>query len=197
MKRFRIALLALVTVGLAACDSLGDLTDLEVPNENNPDRERVLAQAQDIDGVIGGALLVWWGGTQYSSPSWALSTAADEGTMSWGNFGMQQLSSEPRVAWPNDAAFTYRAMTQNAWYGSYGALSSVYDGLTAIADNPDAAQDIDVARAKAFAKLVQGISHGYLASMYDSAFIFDETVNIDTDVLALKPYPNVYAAAIA
>lgn len=197
MKRFRIAASALLMVGLAACGSLSDLTDLEVPNENNPDRERVLAQATDIEGVIGGAMLVWWGGSQYSSPSWALSTAADEGTMSWGNFGMQQLSSEPRVAWPNDPAWTYRAMTQTPWYGNYGALSSVYDGLTSIAANAEAASQIDVNRAKAFAKLVQGMAHGYLASFYDSAFVFDEAVDLEKDVLDLKPYPDVAAAAIA
>jgi len=197
MKRFRIAAHALLLVGLAACSTLDELTDLQVPNENNPDRERVLAQATDIEGVIGGALLIWWGGSQYSSPSWALSTAADEGTMSWGNFGMQQLSSEPRVAWPNDPAWTYRAMTQTPWYGNYGALSAVYDGLTSIATNPTAASDIDVNRAKAFAKLVQGMSHGYLALFYDSAFVFDENVNLETDVLTLKPYPDVAAAAYA
>ena len=197
MKRFRIAAIALLTVGLAACSGLDDLTDLQVPNENAPDRDRVLAQAQDIEGVIGGALLIWWGGTHYSSPSWALSTAADEGTMSWGNFGMQQLSSEPRVAWPNDPAWTYRATTQTPWYENYGALSSVYDGLTSIAGNPDAGDEIDVNRANAFAKLVQGMAHGYLATFFDSAFVFDETVDLETDVLTLKPYPDVYAAAMA
>lgn len=197
MKRFRIAANALLMVGLAACSTLDELTELEVPNENNPDRERVLAKATDIEGVIGGSMLIWWGGSNYSSPSWALSTAADEGTMSWGNFGMQQLSSEPRVAWPNDPAWTYRATTQTPWYGNYGALSSVYDGLTAIAANAAAASQIDVNRAKAFAKLVQGLSHAYLALFYDSAFVFDETVNLETDVLELKPYPDVAAAAYA
>ena len=127
MKRFRIVSLALLMVGFAACDSLKDLTELEVPNENNPDRERVTATAKDVESVIGSAMLIWWEGVEYSSPSWALSTAADEGTMSWGNFGMQQLSSEPRVQWPNDPAFTYRGTTETPWYGCYGALSSALE----------------------------------------------------------------------
>jgi hypothetical protein len=197
MKRFRIAAITLLGVGLAACSGLSDLTDLEVTNENAPDRERVLAQAQDLEGVIGGAMLIYWGGSEYTSPSWALSTTADEGTMSWGNFGMQQLSSEPRVAWPNDPAWTYRATTQEPWYENYGALSAVYDGITGIDANADAATTIDVNRAKAFAKLVQGLAHGYLAAFFDSAFVFDETVNLETDLLELKPYPDVHAAAIA
>jgi hypothetical protein len=88
-------------------------------------------------------------------------------------------------------------MTEDAWYGAYGALSSVYDGLTGIADNPDAADLIDVDRATAFAKLVQGMGHGFLAMMFDSAFVFDENVDLDTDVLALTSYPNVYATAKA
>ncbi|MGH7528869.1 MAG: hypothetical protein ACREMN_00655 [Gemmatimonadales bacterium] len=194
MKRFRIAVLAPVMIGFAGCG----LTDLDVPNENNPDRKAVLDRAQDIENVIGGAMLTWWEGTEHAgSPSWALSTAADEGTMSWGNFGMQQLSSEPRAAWPNEPSFTYSFTTESAWYGSYGALSSIHDGVNAIANDPDAAAEIDVDRATAFAKLVQGMSHGFLALMYDSAFTLEETVNIETDVLALKPYTEVYALAVA
>jgi hypothetical protein len=197
MKRFRIAANALLMVGLAACSGLSDLTELEVTNENAPDRERVLAQATDIEGVIGGALLVWWEGVEYTEPAWALSTAADEGTMSWGNFGMQQLSSEPRVAWPNDPSFTYNEMTEDPWYATYGALSSVYDGLTSIAANAEAADEIDVDRARAWAKVVQGMAHGFLALMFDSAFVFDENVDLETDILELKPYPDVAAAAVA
>lgn len=199
MKRFRAGLLAPLMIGLAGCG----LTDLDVPNENNPERERVLDQAKDIENVIGSAFLIWWLGTQYSSPSWALSTAADEGTMSWGNFGMQQLSSEPRVEWPNEQTFTYAEMTENGWYGSYGALSSVYDGLRALDEDPEVAAAIDADRARAFGKLVQGVAHGWLALMYDSAFVFDETVElfepdgVTPTKLPLQPYPDVYAVAVA
>src|SRR5919106_757434 len=199
MKRFRVALLRPVMIGLAGCG----LTDLDVPNENNPERERALEQAKDIENVIGSAFLVWWEGTQYSTPAWALSTAADEGTMSWGNFGMQQLSSEPRVEWPNEPSFTYNDMTEDGWYGSYGALSSVYDGLRAIEADPEVAAAIDVDRARAFGKLVQGIAHGWLAMMYDSAFVLDETVEIVepdgvTPIrLVLRPYPNILDTAVA
>lgn len=194
MKRFRSALVAPIMIGLAGCG----LTDLSVSNENNPDREAVLQRAADLENVIGSALLTWWQGTeQASGPSWALATAADEGSMSWGNFGMQQMSSEPRVQWPNDPSFTYAFTTESAWYGSYGALSSIHDGLNGIAADTAAASEIDVTRARAFSKLVQGMAHGFLALMYDSAFTLEESVDLENDVLALRPYTEVYATAVA
>ncbi len=192
----RRASLAALMVAAAGCETVNELTELEVINQNNPERERALALAKDVESLIGSSLLIWWQGTHYSSPSWALSTAADEATMSWGNFGMQQLSSEPRVAWPNSPAWTYRAMTENPWYLCYEALSAVYDGFSALKSKPELAQEIDTTRAKAFGRLVQGMAHGWLAMMFDSAFIFDETVNLEADVLELKPYPDVFAAAV-
>ena len=36
-----------------------DLTDLEVTNKNDPDRERVLSEAQDVETLISGAFLLW------------------------------------------------------------------------------------------------------------------------------------------
>jgi hypothetical protein len=39
------------------------------------------------------------------------------------------------------------------------------------------------------------MAHGWLSLMFDSAFIFDETVDLETDQLTLQPYPAVWAAA--
>jgi hypothetical protein len=195
MKWVRFGSLALLTFAFTACGSLGDLTDLEVINENNPDRERALQEAGDIESLISSGFFIWHDGVYEGSPASGLSVAGEEGSASWGNFGAQQIGTEPRVAWPNSPSWRYASLNRNPWYDMYAALSSVYDGLVAIELQPELCEDIDCDRAHAFARFIQGISHGFVALMYDSAFVFDETVDLQVDVLAFVPYPNVAAAA--
>lgn len=202
-KWFAVASAALLVFAVAACESFQDIGDLEVINQNEPDRARALKLAGDVEALIGSAFNVWWNGSQAnSSPTWMLSTTADEGSMSWGNFGMRQSSSEPRVAWPNTSSYRFSFTTETGWFGSYEALSGVYDGLQSL-DDPDVAAELDVNRATAWGKFVQGLSHSWIALMYDSGFIFDETVDLfEADgvtpvELELKPYPNLMTAAIA
>ncbi len=197
MRLFKLGSVSLLMFAVAACNSLDDLTDLEVTNQNNPDRARALAEAQDIEALIGGGFLAWHDGTQNDDPTSPLSTAADEGTASWGNYGAQQISSEPRVAWPNSSSWRYARFTENPWFRLYGGLSAVFDGLQALdADDGTICSEIDCDRARAFAKFTQGITLGFLALMYDSAFILEESVDLATDVLDLQGYPAVMAAAI-
>ncbi|MFQ5704504.1 MAG: hypothetical protein ACE5HT_10840 [Gemmatimonadales bacterium] len=198
MRWVKAGSVSLLMFAFAACNSLDDLSDLEVTNNNNPDRARALQEAGDIESVIGAAFVSWHQATQEGYPASALSTAADEGTASWGNFGAQQLSSEPRVAWPNSTSFRFARHPQDPWFRGYRTLSSIFDGLQAI-DNDDGSlcAEIDCDRARAFAKVVQGMQMGFIALMFDSAFIFDETVDLETDVLTLQPYPNVMAAALS
>ena len=49
MKWARIGSMALLAFGLTACDSLSELTELEVVNENNPERARALQEAGDVE----------------------------------------------------------------------------------------------------------------------------------------------------
>ena len=197
MKWVRIGSASLLMFAFAACNSLDDLTDLEVSNQNNPDRARALAEAQDVESIIGGAFASWHQAVQEGYPAMALTSAADEGSSSWGNFGAQQLSSEPRVAWPNSTSWQYRRHVEDPWFRGYRTLSSVFDGIVAINDDDGTlCGEIDCDRAKAFAKIVQGMSMGFIALMFDSAFIFDENVDLQAGTLVMEPYPSVIAAAI-
>jgi hypothetical protein len=193
----RIGSAALLVFAFGACDTFDELTELEVINQNNPDRERALAEAGDVESLIGGAFQIAYDGQfDFSAAALALSAAGDETTISWGNTGLQQLSSEPRVAWPNATSWRYRNIVQHPWYDNYEALSAVYDALLSIEEDPDLCSAFDCARAESFAKFVQGLALGWIALQYDSAFIFDETVDLDTDILELQPYPTVMAAAL-
>jgi len=197
MKWIKIGSAALLAVAFVGCDTLSDLTDLQVVNENNPDRARAIQEAGDVESLIGGAFATWYEGSYWGDPAMSLSTAADEGSLSWGNFGSQQLSSEPRVAWPNSSSWGYRNFVEAPWYSEYEALSSVYDALLAIENDREVlCADIDCDRAETFAKFMQGMAHGWLALMFDSAFVFDETVDLENDVLELQPYSAVMTAAL-
>ena len=149
-----------------------------------------------VENLIGDALQVWWSGTQSANPSMALSATADEFTLSWGNFGMRQLSSEPRVAWPNEPSAVRSAFNDIPWTRTYIALSAIHEGLRRLDEVVANGDPNNIApRATAFAKFVQGLSHGWLALMFDQAFILDETVDLQSDNLALQPHPVVWAAA--
>jgi hypothetical protein len=192
-KKLLYVTLTLLVMALAvfwACQKL------DVTNVNQPDEERSLASAGDVEALIGGSIATWFTiHDQFGIEP--LAVMADALSCSWGNYGMRDMSSEPRIAWLNSTSYTYRAAMEQPWYRSYRAISSANDGLRAIAGGLQIGdQGKDTQRAKAFAKLVQGLSHGYLACYYDRAFIFDETVDLNTATLELKPYKEVGAAAI-
>ncbi|UCD24474.1 MAG: hypothetical protein JSW51_00715 [Gemmatimonadota bacterium] len=181
-------------LSFSGCSVLDDLTELEVINQNNPDMVRVWDTAADAEALISSGFYVWHVGVYGSSNSVnTLSNAGEEGSVAW--CGGSWAGYEPRSAWPNGASWRYASVNRNPWYRNYEALSSVYDGLAIIEAKPEYCADIDCDRAHAFAKFIQGLAHGFLGLMYDSAFVFDETVDLDGGHLKLKPYPNVIAAA--
>ena len=183
MKKITTTLWAVVlTFGLLGCD---ELLDLDVVNENAPDSERALSNPSDVEALIGGAAATWWDALHNIGPASAgwpaiLSAMADESSASWTNWGMRVMSSEPRVAWPNTTTYSNENSVRYPYQSLYGALSAVRDGIVAINDGlviEDAAQ---TQRALAFAKLIQGLSHGYLAMFWDKANILNEDTDLGT-----------------
>jgi len=151
------------------------------------------------EALIGNAYLAWWTASQWNDPSMALSVAAEELTSSWGNYGMEDLATEPRKAFDNTSSYQYSDFNEEPWFYPYVALSSVHEGLHMIEHGTEigGAGGPDNARAMAFAKFAQGLAHGWLALMFDRAFILDETIDLEDDELQLVPYTDVMAAAVA
>lgn len=179
---------------LAAC------ADLDVVNQNDPDRERALSSPRDVEALISGAFQRWWATTQHwNGPGMGLSVSADAHSSSWGNFGMRDLGWEPRKAWNNEPSYSYAYIVNNAWRNSYRAMAAVRDGLLAIeggtriqeGDGPD-----DTERAVAFGKLVQALSLANVAVLFDRGFVIDETLE-DVATAELLDYTAVWAAADA
>ncbi len=189
-KIFKITVLSLL-LAFAGMATYG-CQELETVNVNSPDEARALQNPEDVEALIAGAYFSWFTAVFNGNPIESLETSADVLSYSWGNFGSRELSSEPRAAIPNQTSWRYRAFVNTPWFGLYGAISSANDGLRAI----DGGLEIEeLARARAFAKFNQGISHAMLAILFDQAFIFDETIDLETADLQLSDYNAVFAAA--
>ncbi|MCG8604298.1 hypothetical protein MJD09_04770, partial [bacterium] len=192
-SKLTILFTVLVVTGLAfwACQ------ELDTTNFNAPDTDRALSTPEDVETLIRGSMTSFWAGITGSGME-HLSTMADALSYSWGNFGSREMSSEPRIAYPNRTDWNYRAALEAPWDDMYAAISAASDGLRQIRQGGlvivDAAR---THRADAFGKFVQGISMGVLAGYFDQAFILDENVDLSTDVLEMADYAAVNDAAIA
>lgn len=167
--------------------------DLDTTNPNEPDRDRALARGEDVQSLVQSAYVNYFNNAQEYEPGCALSVMADHHTSSWGNFGMRQSGSEPRAPWPNDPSFTYAGTNEEPWFELYAAAVSASDGIRALEAGVTPPEP---ERVRAFSRFIQGLSHGFIASMFDQGFIVDE----NTDPQAsqeLRPYREVNQAAIA
>jgi hypothetical protein len=118
-------------------------------------------------------------------------------TSGFADFGQLELSAEPRSAWNNSAVNARNQVSEGPWYGFYAAISQVNDALIAIDSGLVIGDASRTARAKAVGKFVQGISHGYLGLYFDSAYVADEKLALDTlKTPRFTPYPAVITAAI-
>jgi len=175
--------------------------DMDVTNPNAPDSEAALAEGDDVESLIGGAFLSFWNGTMKNYPQMTLSVMGGGITSSWGNFGMLDLGKRPREHFINDDSYGDVFMARTPWYNLYTAIAAVNTGLQELDEgNVTIAEE---ERARAFARLIHGLSHGFLALHFDQAFIVDENLAIDlddidatVDGMELRPYNEVMDAAI-
>lgn len=192
MRNLKLLLGAVMVAGTTACQ------DLTVENQNAPDRERATRQPVSAETFVASSFRTWWqvaGHDDY--PSWALSTIAHEITSGFADFGQLELSTEPRIAWNNSPSNGRAAVSETPWQGLYRTISAVNDALAAIDEGLVIENASRTARTKAVGKFMQGISHGYLALYFDSAFVLDERVRLDTiSDPQFSGYQDVAAAAI-
>ncbi|SKB94583.1 Starch-binding associating with outer membrane [Parapedobacter luteus] len=195
-KLHRLLLFSFVSAGLVGCED----NILDIPNENNPDFARVYATGPDVENVASGlynAVFIGENNTNGVQPM--LATAADNVTCSFGNFGMRDMSWEPRnFAWDNSPTYANSGQTNNSynrWYSAIGTASNVLraiDGGVQIGAN-----GADNNRTRAFAKFTLGLAYGNLALVFDRAHIVDETKTVDAALETAVPYEEVASAAIA
>ncbi len=178
--------------------ALSGCMDLDVTNPNVPDRERVLSRADEVETLVASSFRQVYNRAQENYPNLALGAMADNITGGFFDYSVADVSNEPRTAWNNSSLNTRSGLAENPWYDMYGVISSVNDALTAIDQGLVIGDAARTARARAFAKMVQGIAHGYLAMLYDQALVVDENTDLEAlDPTVFAPYTEVAAAALA
>lgn len=174
-------------------------SNLVVENLNNPDFADVYASGTNVAGITGGLYTSLFN-TNHSTGGvqMMLGVAADQISCSWGNFGMRDMSWEPRDnAWNNTAAYNYNTQTKGYFDGQYSPIvtasliaKSVNAGTTFPTSTPGAKATL------AFARFIMGVGHGNIALVFDRGFVVDENVGSDGKLSDAVPFTDLATAAL-
>lgn len=196
-KKLGIALGALVLTLNVSC--YDDLVSSYVTNSQPSAQIDSTDFGAEVEAMISSSFgLGFWAGTQWSVPSMTLSTIADEISSAWANWGMRDLSGEPRHPWRNSITYSRSEFTLDPWIRHYGGIQSLNRGLFYLGEGVQIGQaGVDTDRAIAFAHFVSGLSHGFVSLMYDQGYILTEPALQLEELPSLFPHQAVLAAAIS
>lgn len=160
---------------VALLGAVGCQDQLVVENKNNPDTDRVLATATDLEALLSTQY------TRFHSCLWGSSTSTQPqmGVMSLenysglANFGMGPYGQFPRGQIENYPGYTYEPEQRRTWNVCSESARISANILAQLKTTSLGAADRD-ARARAFAYLVNGLSTAYIAMTYDSAAVVTE-----------------------
>jgi hypothetical protein len=185
----------LLVAGLAALLAAGCL-DLEVVNPNQPDRDRALQTAGDIEALIGGSFTPWWQcSSNQGGPFPILATLSYQHSATAANFGMVEFSGWPKVPAHTMPSDVYSSQNvQYCWTRMYRTASAVVDGLQTLDEGEVTLSDSGMARAHAFGYFMLGMAHAHAAMLYDQAYIYDPSMQHED--VELRPYQEVMDAAM-
>ena len=172
---------------------------LDVENLNEPDVTKVLGDGGDVENAASGMFNTIYDG-EHSTGGLAavLAVASDNVSCSWGNFGMRDMSYEPRNnGWNNAPSYSNKGLTKHLFDKMYSAIGSANLILKAIEGGVEIGEGgAGNDRVKAFSKFTQGLAYGNLALVFDKAFIVDEKVTVEGKIESAVPYTDVATAAI-
>lgn len=184
---------------------VGGCQDLDVTNPNEPDRERALAQPEDVETLLGGTWSSWWNRlVNRSALYYAMTNIADETTATYANGASLELSSEPRIPFNNNPTSDAHGIARFPW-GDFNEilantsdiLNVINEGLVLETVDPGADDKTDnTERAMVYAKFLQGMSLGYLALFFDRGYYVDENTDLET-LPDLVPYTVLRDSAIS
>lgn len=169
--------------------------DLEVENTTRPTKLETLDPVQ-VGGVVSGLFNSWYlTAVEYNGPGLATFMTSDVGSCSWGNAGMRDLSSEPRVAFNNTPSYPSMVHFESYYKGMYSTLNIANDALNTIAN----AGDVTVPNKEmnqAGAYFMQGVTLGAIGLMFDQGFVVTDETDLGAEVPVVG-YEEVITAAIA
>lgn len=165
MKKY-IFILSILTVFTQACDVE---TELDVKNIENPTTIQLGTSEATAKSLFQG----WYHTVNdEEGPGCALATMSDNITCSWGNFGMRDTSSEPRITWNNSPNYSNSNISESYFNSLHSVLA---DANAIIASLQGGTNFSDNDMIESLGYFGQGVSLGYLGLVYDKVYPSDET----------------------
>ncbi len=178
-----------------------------VVNENQPDRNRALAQPDAVELLVASTYPVLYNRLYRDADTYApLTVAADEATNSDNAGGSRDLSTLRSRPYDNNPVNTDQYdLVEEYWAELYEIFSNATDALKVMDDGLviETGGADNTHRLRVIAKLMQGVSLGYHGLLFDQGYVFDEDTPDETiedpitHGLALVPYDGVLERAIA
>lgn len=157
--------------------------DLEVKNLEHPNDDILTSDPVALEATAGNIMNSWFMTTHsYNGPAAAMAVMADISSCSWGNFGMNDLSREPREAFNNKSS--YGNNVTNSYFNGLYTLLSDANTIVAAAEKGTEFENPDV--VKLMGKVGQAFSVGYLALVFDRVWLSDENGVVGEDAVDYK-----------
>jgi len=162
--------IVLLCFAMSSCEDFS--TELSVGNVEDPNSGQLGTEA-----TAAKLFQNWYfSANTYTSPSLSMAMMSDMQTASWGNAGMRDTSSEPRIAWNNDPAYSNERFT-NTFFNSMHVVLADANGIIASIENGATFSDNNM--IKSVARLAQGLAVGSLALNFDRVWLSDETGSLN------------------
>ena len=143
-------------------------TDLEVVQVEDPSSIQI-----GIEATANKIYQNWYqAANNYTGPGLSLAVMSDQMTCSWGNSGMRDTSSEPRIAWDNNSTYGSSGITESFFNSMYSVLADS-NGLVAGIIGGSNFSDND--KVEALARFGQAAALGSLAQVFNKVYVSDET----------------------
>ena len=157
--------------------------ELEVTNLNEPDRDRALADAGNLEALIGGTFTVFYDGLDLPSVVNIFPPVGAEMTSTNFSFRGLQNNTEPRPAYSNALSIGSSGPWGPRRFNNElsSILGSLHDGLAIL----DSGTKVEVGtndfteRARAFGKFMQGVAWAYMGMLFDQAIYVPEDIPFD------------------
>src|SRR5258705_2433339 len=191
--------LRLVTAGVLALVFMACKDTLLVDNVNDPDRIRSLSRPGDIEAFIGSTYAQIQNATLGGSNDdlqTQLQVMGMENTSALANFAMGPRGAIPRTPIENTRNSTGDVGNYRDFTVLHRAARMAVMGIGAMNKLVTLGSPQQDARARSFARFVQGVAFGDLALAYDSASLVDES-DAQEAIVPLSYYTAVMDRAMA
>ena len=172
MKKIRLNPFFTLLLGAAIVVSCSTLeTDLYVENLEAPNDNILASDPVALEASAEGLYRSFFMTTNsYNGPSFGMAVMSDVLSCSWGNFGMRDLSEEPRIPFNNTSGYGNN-VTRSYFNALYSVLS---DANTIVFASKQGVDFSDNVMIETVARFSQALAIGYNALVFDRVWLSDE-----------------------